>query len=519
MDQQALLSGVATVVVGALAGGITNAIAIYMLFHPHEERRLGGFRLQGAIPKNRARLARSIGKTVGERLLTPEDLAQRLSAPQVREAFDGAMHRLVDDLLEREHGPLAEALPASLRPVADDLVRELGEKVAARLAAFAATPEFTAFVASWLERLRTETGDRPLGALLTPAVRRTVSARVDQWAAHLAEGDELEATLRTWAEGQLAQLERDPRPVADRLPASLLAPLEQAIEDYLPTAIDRVAAMLADPETRATVSGALRTAFDGAARQLLLHERILAKLVVKDSTFERLLDGLETQGYERFAAAITAPAVRGRLAQAIHQAFLGLLRLPLGERLRRLAPEQRQALDRTVGDWVVEAVRSPGTRTAALHLVDRGLAAAADRTWGEVLALIPPDQAAAMAGEGLRSEAGQAWVAATVARAVERLMAQPIGRPATWLGPDTAAALRQGIAHTAWGFVQAQVPAVVERIRVPEMVEQKVLGFSTQRMEEIVRTVTQRELDVIVRLGYLIGGMVGLIAVLVNRVL
>jgi uncharacterized membrane protein YheB (UPF0754 family) len=43
-------------------------------------------------------------------------------------------------------------------------------------------------------------------------------------------------------------------------------------------------------------------------------------------------------------------------------------------------------------------------------------------------------------------------------------------------------------------------------------VEQKVLGFSVQRMEEIVRATTQRELDLIVRLGYVLGAMVGLLA-------
>jgi uncharacterized membrane protein YheB (UPF0754 family) len=46
-----------------------------------------------------------------------------------------------------------------------------------------------------------------------------------------------------------------------------------------------------------------------------------------------------------------------------------------------------------------------------------------------------------------------------------------------------------------------------------------VLGFSTQRMEEIVRNVTQRELDLIVRLGYVLGGLVGVVAFLVNLLL
>jgi uncharacterized membrane protein YheB (UPF0754 family) len=101
------------------------------------------------------------------------------------------------------------------------------------------------------------------------------------------------------------------------------------------------------------------------------------------------------------------------------------------------------------------------------------------------------------------------------------LLARPSGRPAVWLGPETTAALRAALAGVAWAWLQEQIPRVVEQIRVPEMVEQKVLGFSTRRMEEIVRNVTQRELNLIVRLGYVLGGVVGVIAfgvsVLVGR--
>ena len=95
-------------------------------------------------------------------------------------------------------------------------------------------------------------------------------------------------------------------------------------------------------------------------------------------------------------------------------------------------------------------------------------------------------------------------------------MARPIGRPAEWLGEETTRALRTGLSDAAWAWVHEQIPLVVGQIRVPEMVEQKVLGFSTHRMEEIVRYVTQRELVLIVRLGYVLGGLVGLMAFLVN---
>ena len=40
-------------------------------------------------------------------------------------------------------------------------------------------------------------------------------------------------------------------------------------------------------------------------------------------------------------------------------------------------------------------------------------------------------------------------------------------------------------------------------------VEEKVLHFPTPRMEEIVRKVTDRELKLIVRLGYVLGAVIG----------
>jgi len=55
------------VAIGTIAGGFSDTVAVWMLFRPRQKR----FGFQGAIPKNQPRLARSIGRTVGERLLTP----------------------------------------------------------------------------------------------------------------------------------------------------------------------------------------------------------------------------------------------------------------------------------------------------------------------------------------------------------------------------------------------------------------------------------------------------------------
>jgi len=60
-----------------------------------------------------------------------------------------------------------------------------------------------------------------------------------------------------------------------------------------------------------------------------------------------------------------------------------------------------------------------------------------------------------------------------------------------------------------WSWMQGQVPAVVSQLSVQEMVEQKVLGLPIERVEEIIKGVTERELQLIVQLGYVLGGLVG----------
>ncbi|MCH1627094.1 DUF445 domain-containing protein [Fredinandcohnia quinoae] len=69
------------VVIGAIIGGVTNHLAIKMLFHPYKAIYIGGKRLPftpGLIPKRRDELARQMGKLVVEHLLTPESIKKKL---------------------------------------------------------------------------------------------------------------------------------------------------------------------------------------------------------------------------------------------------------------------------------------------------------------------------------------------------------------------------------------------------------------------------------------------------------
>lgn len=516
MEYQTLLNGVFVVGVATLSHRITNAIAIWMLFNPHEPLRLGPWRLQGALPKNKSRLAKAIGKTVGEKLLTPEDLAERLSAPAIRDAFARALDGAIGRFLAEERGPVLDLLGPEVRAKLEAALGELAHRGAEGLAAHAATPAFEAQVGRLLRQLQHDLGDRPIGEALTEERRAALHRTVQRWLGGLVEGDEFQRQVEGWVAGKLEQLTTDERPLADRLPAGVLAALEQGVADYLPLAVERLGGLLADPDARGEVKKALREAFDRSVREMLVHERLLAKLLVTDKAIGRFVDGFEGDGFDRLAETINAPEMRSRITVAIGDAVHHFLRVPLGERLRRLGPDRRAALAGSVGEWLVLLARDPGTRDVAATALDRALAEVDRRTWGELLGALPATEVAAMARGFVADGAGRARVEDAIRSLALTLLGRPMGRPIEWLGEANARSLTRSLVEDTWSWVQAQVPGVVAQLEIPAMVEQKINALSTQKLEELVRNVTEKELRLIINMGYVLGGVVGVVTWLVT---
>jgi uncharacterized membrane protein YheB (UPF0754 family) len=447
---------------------------------------------------------------VGEKLLTPQDLAERLAAPPVRAAFDDAVGRAIRRVLEQEHGSLRAQLGPSALAAIETGIGQFSGRLAERLADYTQSPEFEALLGRWLETLKRDLEGRPVGELLTPARRDALAEQLDGWVVKIAESEGLERTIRSWIRTQMAAFEADERPLAERLPPGLLGPIEQAITDALPAALARLGDLLADPEAKATIRKALRDAFDSAGKKLLFHERLMAKFVVNDKSLARLVDGFEGEGFDRLAAAVTSSPMRERIATAVHQGLTSLLQEPLGPRLKRLPPPRRTALDSSIGDWLVQAARADGMRVSLKEALMKALDEAGETTWDRLLARMTPQQAADVLRAALGKERGRAWVEQALTSTGTALLDRPIGRPADWLGDEQTGQLSGAVTASAWGWVERQVPEVVGRLNIPEMVEQKIIGFPLPVMEDIIRRVIERELKLIVQLGWLLGAFVGL---------
>ena len=92
-------------VIGALIGGVTNILAVRMLFHPFKTYYIFNKRVPftpGLIPKRRKEVADKIGQVVEEHLLTESLIQSKLNAPSSRQAIEEVLLKQIQKL-KQEH--------------------------------------------------------------------------------------------------------------------------------------------------------------------------------------------------------------------------------------------------------------------------------------------------------------------------------------------------------------------------------------------------------------------------------
>lgn len=126
--------------VGAVIGYITNDIAIRMLFRPHEAKYFMGFHIPftpGIIPKEKSRIAASIGKAVSENLMNREVLEKSLLSDEMLAKMGSAIDEFVttqsnnDETIEQfaSHYLTADDISAMRGNVTEGIVKMITGKL------------------------------------------------------------------------------------------------------------------------------------------------------------------------------------------------------------------------------------------------------------------------------------------------------------------------------------------------------------------------------------------------------
>jgi len=515
-----ILKAIVNIVAGALAGGLTNSVAIWMLFHPYEPPTiLGRWRprlLQGAIPKNQTRLAAAIGKTVGDRLLTAEDLTQTFTDKTFRAAFDGRLAEFLDGALNTERAALRDLIPEHVMPDIELLLDEGIDKALLQLDAYLDSERFEESMERRAGDLVEAIKDEPIGSLITSARGAAVESAIEEWLHNAVDSEDFKAAIEDYLDRAAQRLLSPGRTFEEILPTGLIGTVEKAIAGYLPLAAQRLGRLLEDDAARARFESTIHDLLHRFLSDLKFHQRVVARLVMTEDTVDKVLDTIEAEGSERLSEILRDSAVQEAMGRGVNEAIVDFLRRPVSDVLGE--PDDPSVIESrtTLADWIVGMARDPATREFLVEKLHEGLDKAGDRTWGEVLQRVPPELISETLVSAARSQTARDALGDAIRKLAAGVLDRPIGTPSRWLPEDGAARIEAALGDPIWDWLETQVPTVVAQIDVARRVEEKVLNFPVSRMEEIVKNVTHRELKLIVRLGYVLGAGIGVVLTVVD---
>lgn len=109
-------------VISAFIGWFTNWIAIKMLFHPKEPKRILGMTFHGIFPKRQQQFAEKLGKLVSQELLSFKDIEEKITRPENISKILPSIEAHIDHFLRNK---LSEVFPMLSMFIGDKTINQL----------------------------------------------------------------------------------------------------------------------------------------------------------------------------------------------------------------------------------------------------------------------------------------------------------------------------------------------------------------------------------------------------------
>jgi uncharacterized membrane protein YheB (UPF0754 family) len=108
--------------ISAFIGWFTNWIAIKMLFHPREPKKILGITFQGIFPKRQRQFAEKLGKLVSTELISFKEIEEKITHTGNLEKVMPVIENRIDDFLRRK---LSDVFPIISMFIGDSTINQL----------------------------------------------------------------------------------------------------------------------------------------------------------------------------------------------------------------------------------------------------------------------------------------------------------------------------------------------------------------------------------------------------------
>ena len=472
------------VIVGGVIGYITNWIAIKMLFRPHYEKRIFNIPIPftpGLIPKERNRIAKSIGEAVGEYLLSPEVVVDALFKNE------GSIEKVIIHYINRlkhEERTLEDLISSLNYGEFEGRKEDIKKKLASLIALNFRKDQFKDRLIKLI--------DEYIFIVSRDNIYGIIEGKIESFLNYLANSDEVKEELNGLLMEKLNTLSQDDRSLSEIIPEDIV----NSFKDFILQNEENIVKLLKNILDNPRVKGQ----FKNWISDILSHNmnKLIAIFINPETISDKILSLLE----EYLNKAERSKEILSFILLMVDKIFEKEISYLLGDFVKDLKEEDMSV----VSEIIIKNVLKEDNQYKIIDKLKNKLEGEEENIKSYLLDLIKRELESF-----LNSKSFYDHILSTVDKAIESILNRSISSLIVDINEDDILSIVNFLKIIIENLIKNQLPNMVKAFNISKIVEDQINSFDVAFTEELILEIANRELKAITWLGGLLGGIIGLL--------
>lgn len=479
------------VIVGAIIGYFTNWLAIKMLFRPHYEKKIMGIKIPftpGLIPKERDRIAKSIGETVGVYLLSPETIVEALSDKRTDREIKLWLENKINKIKESQQS-IKEILVNILDENYDKFIKTIQKNIKNIIISQVREENFKSFIFKAIEN--------KVNDVNTESIYRTVNEKLKEILLQLASSQELRNGLINHMELNLDEFAKDERKLSELIPEEILFAINKYIDENGNEIGNSIRESFKDPNIQRKIKDSISELVSQNMNKLII--AFISPELISDKVFHMI---------EKY---INSEDANKSILMIIKSSLDKLLESKASEIVPRFIDSIGYSGLEKISDILIKYISDENNYSILLGLLQDKLRNSEVENKGKIINYLKDNVDTILNSVELEDS-----ISIFVQNLIERFLNKPISSMAEKIDENTIEKSYNLVRNIFEKFAIHELPPIIEFFNISKIVEDKVNSFDVAFAEELILEIANKELKAITWLGALLGGILGILSPLIQ---
>lgn len=479
------------IIIGAIIGYFTNWLAIKMLFRPYNEIRIMNIKIPftpGLIPKERERISKSIGNTVGVYLLSPETIIESLANEKIDKSIKEWLEKKINDIKK------------SQKRIKEYLINILGDNYS----------NFREMVEIWIKDMllykirEDEFIDlidniirKKIDEMDTDKIYEAIDHNLSKFILELSRSGDSREKLASHMELSLKKYENDERKLWELLPKDTIEGINNLVDNNKDEIVGIIRDGIKDPE----VEEKLKLSIEELANQNM------SKIIMTFISSEAIAD----KAFNMIDKYLESPKAEEDINLFIKFSINRLLDKEVSNMIPKVTNSMKDDIFRSLVDIIMEYISEEDNYGVLLKSIDDKLKDNEGDIKENIVNYLNSNIKAILNSSEIEMIMGN-----FIKKTIDKLEDIPVSSILKRVDGSSITSIYGKFRVIFDKFAVEELPHIIKLFNIPRIVEEKINTFEMDFVESLILDIAEKELKAITWLGALLGGIIGILTPLLQ---